>query len=63
MRTAALPDQRDQKQPQRVPLTPEQLRARSRRNVAIGISIALLVALFYVVTIAKLGPGVLQRPL
>ncbi len=44
-------------------LTPEQLRARRRRNIAIGITVALLAALFYIVTIAKLGPGVLNRPL
>jgi hypothetical protein len=63
MRTVALTDPRDQKPPQRVTLTPEQLRARSRRNIAIGVSIALLVVLFYLVTIAKLGPGIFNRPL
>ena len=44
-------------------LTPEQKKSRSQRNVAIGLAIGLLVLLFYVVTIAKLGPGVLARPL
>ena len=43
--------------------TPEQLRAQRRRNVAIGLSIALLAILFYAVTIAKLGPGLFNRPL
>jgi hypothetical protein len=64
MRATTLdPNQDEATPPQRVTLTPEQVRARRRRNVAIGISIALLVVLFYVVTIAKLGPGVFNRPL
>ena len=46
-----------------VVLTPEQLRARKRRNVAIGITIGLLAVLFYAVTIAKLGSGMFNRPL
>jgi hypothetical protein len=41
-------------------LTPEQLRNRRLRNIAIGLSVALLAALFYAVTIVKLGPGVLR---
>lgn len=49
-------------------LSPDKMRelaARSRRarNVALGLSIALMVVLFYVVTIAKLGPGILRQPL
>ena len=44
-------------------LTPEQLRSRRNRNIAIGLAIGFFVLLFYVVTIAKLGPGVLKRPL
>lgn len=64
MRAATVnPNQDDATPQQRVTLTPEQVRARRRRNVAIGISIALLVVLFYVVTIAKLGPGIFNRPL
>lgn len=42
-------------------MTPEQLRARKRRNVAIGLTVALLCVLFYLVTIAKLGPGILGK--
>jgi hypothetical protein len=41
-------------------LTPKQLRNRRLRNLAIGISVALLAALFYAITIVKLGPGVLR---
>jgi hypothetical protein len=44
-------------------LTPEQQEARRQRNVAIGIATGCFVLLFYAVTIAKLGPGVLNRPL
>lgn len=42
-------------------LTPEQARSRRARNIAIGVSIALFIALFYVVTIVKLGGAVVQQ--
>lgn len=38
-------------------LTPEQQRRRRSRSVAIGIVLAALVVLFYVVTIVKMAPG------
>lgn len=41
----------------------EALRRRRQRNLAIGFALGFLVILFYVVTIAKLGPGVLNRAL
>ena len=44
-------------------LTEEQKRRRRNRSIAIALSLLALVALFYVVTIVKLGPGVLSRPL
>jgi hypothetical protein len=44
-------------------LTPTQKKARRARNVAIGIGLALLVVIFYVATIAKFGPAILNRPL
>jgi hypothetical protein len=44
-------------------LTPEQLKSRRQRNVAIGLAVGFFVLLFYAVTIAKLGPGVLSRPM
>lgn len=44
-------------------LTPEQQRRRRARSIAIALVLAALVVLFYVVTIVKLGPGVLRRPL
>jgi hypothetical protein len=46
-----------------VTLTKEQLRRRRMRSIAIALSLGALVLLFYVVTIVKLGPGVLQRPM
>ncbi|NRG19798.1 hypothetical protein HPQ64_19065 [Rhizobiales bacterium] len=44
-------------------LTEEQKRRRRARNIAIGLAIGALVVLFYLVTIVKLGPGVVNRPL
>ena len=44
-------------------LTPAQLRSRRARNTAIGLAIGALVILFYAVTVVKLGPGILNRPL
>jgi hypothetical protein len=44
-------------------LTPEQQETRRQRNLAIGIASGCFVLLFYAATIARLGPGVLNRPL
>jgi len=44
-------------------LTEEQKRRRRARSIAIAVVLGALVLLFYVVTIVKLGPGVLRRPL
>ncbi|ACA16805.1 conserved protein CoxF [Methylobacterium sp. 4-46] len=44
-------------------LTPEEARRRRKRSLAIALTLAALVAIFYVLTIAKLGPQVLNRPL
>jgi archaellum biogenesis protein FlaJ (TadC family) len=43
--------------------TEEQRRRQRGRSIAIAIALAVLVVLFYVVTIVKLGPGVVDRPL
>ena len=50
----------DRKPVDGVVLTPRQLRNRRLRNIAIGVSVGLLAALFYSITIVKLGPGVLR---
>ncbi|ACL55307.1 hypothetical protein [Methylobacterium nodulans] len=44
-------------------LTPEEVRRRRKRSIAIALTLTALVAIFYVLTIAKLGPQVLNRPL
>jgi hypothetical protein len=44
-------------------LTDEQKRRRRARSIAIALALGVLVLLFYLVTIVKLGPGVLRRPL
>jgi archaellum biogenesis protein FlaJ (TadC family) len=44
-------------------LTEEQKRRRRARSIAIAVSLGVLVLLVYVVTVVKLGPGVLIRPL
>lgn len=46
-----------------VVLTEEQKRRRRARSIAIASVLGFLVLLFYVVTIVKLGPNVLNRPL
>jgi hypothetical protein len=38
-------------------LTPAQLRNRRLRNIAIGVSVGFLAALFYALTIVRMGPG------
>ena len=38
-------------------------RRRRARSIAIAVALGVLVVLFYLVTIAKLGPGVMERPL
>lgn len=46
-----------------VSLTEEQKRRRRARSIAIAVSLGALALLFYIVTMVKLGPGVLNRPL
>ena len=50
------------KQPQVPVLTPEQIRSRRARNIAIGLAVGALCVIFYAVTVVKLGPGVLHKP-
>ena len=42
---------------------PSRERQRRARSIAIALALAALVVLFYLVTIVKLGPGVMERPL
>lgn len=43
--------------------TEEQKRRQRGRSIAIGLALAGLVLLFYVITLVKMGPGVLDRSL
>ncbi len=43
-----------------VTLTPSQKKARRSRSVAIGLALFVLVVIFYVSTIIKFVPGMLQ---
>ena len=47
----------------RIVLTEEQVRRRRGRSIAIALSLVLFVVLVYAVTVVKLGPAVLVRPL
>jgi hypothetical protein len=53
----------DQDRDDGIVLTEEQKRRRRARNIAIALVLGGLVLLFYVLTIAKLGPGVMNRPM
>ncbi len=44
-------------------LTEEQRRRRRRRSRALALVLGVVVILFYAVTIVKLGPQVMHRPL
>lgn len=53
----------EQPESERIVLTPEELESRRQRNIAIGLAVGFFALLFYAVTIVKLGPGILDRPL
>lgn len=44
-------------------LSPEEKARQKRRSRAIGWAVAGLVALFYLITIFKMGPAIMNRPL
>ncbi|WP_420336997.1 hypothetical protein [Roseibium sp.] len=48
---------------QGIRLTEEQQKKRRSRSIAIAFALLALVVLFYVVTIVKLGPSVMDRAL
>ena len=45
------------------PITPEELKRRRSRSIATALALGALALLFYLVTIAKMGPQILQRSL
>jgi predicted nucleic acid-binding Zn ribbon protein len=46
-----------------VVLTEEQKRRRRARSLALALALGVFVVLIYIVTVVKLGPGVMSRPL
>lgn len=44
-------------------LTDEQKRRRRMRSIAIGLMLAAFVVLLYLVTIVRMGPDLIERPL
>jgi hypothetical protein len=53
-------DDSNERRPPGVRLTPEQLRSRRARNIAIGLAVAAFALIFYIVTLVKLGPAAFQ---
>lgn len=53
----------DKGAPKGVEMTEAQKKARRSRSIAIGLSLAALVVLFYVITLVKFGPAILNRPM
>jgi hypothetical protein len=49
--------------PEGVVLTEEERRRRRNRSIALGLVLAALAILFYAVTIVKLGPAIMSRPI
>ena len=49
--------------PDGIVLTEEQRRRRRNRSIALGLVLAALAILFYAVTLVKLGPAIMNRPL
>jgi hypothetical protein len=46
-----------------VQLSDEQKKRQRKRSVAIALALGVLVAIFYAITLVKMGPGILNRPL
>ena len=45
------------------PFSPEDMARRNRRSVALALVLGGLVLFFFIVTLAKTGPAILNRPL
>lgn len=46
-----------------ITLTEAQARSRRRRSIALGVVIGGLVVLFYLITVFRMGPAILNRAL
>jgi hypothetical protein len=51
----------DKSEQEFVTMTEQQKKARRNRSVAMGLGLAALVIIFYVVTLVKFGPSILDR--
>lgn len=45
------------------PFSPEDMARRRRRSIALALVLAGLVVFFFVVTLVKTGPAIMNRPL
>jgi len=52
-----------QEELERVTMTEAQKKARRNRSIALGLALAAFVVVFYVATLVKFGPAILNRPL
>jgi hypothetical protein len=50
-------------EPDGLRLTAAEEASRRRRNRAIGLAVAALCLLFYAITVFKMGPAILSRPM
>ena len=50
-------------EPKDIVLTEEERRRRRNRSIALGLILAALALLFYAVTVVKLGPAIMNRPI
>jgi len=49
--------------PAPIQLSEAELKTRRRRSIALGLVLAGVVVLFYILTIVKMGPGIFNRML
>ena len=64
MLSATMNDAADERNPPTgIRLTPEQLRARRARSIAIALALGAFVVVVFLVTLVRLGSGVLTRPM
>ena len=47
----------------RIQLTEAQRKARRNRSIAIALALAAFVIIMYVITVVRMGPAILSRPL
>lgn len=47
----------------RIALTKSQKKAQRNRSIAIGLALVAFVVVIYIVTLVKMGPAILYRPM